>query len=82
MLILPAAGYRRPGCQHGDKDGTDQVTQPGLQQVHICPWLMVPAFTPKVAADMVCPVNSSRPAMIASVKADAKGRAHHQRAYR
>ncbi len=46
---LPAAGYRRPSIEHGNKDGTNQVTQPGLRQVaHICPWLIVPAFTPKV----------------------------------
>ncbi len=46
---LPAAGYRHPSYEHGNEDGTDQVTQPGLRQdCHICPWLIVPAFTPKV----------------------------------
>ncbi len=62
MLVLPAAGYRRPSYKAWQRRRNRQVTQPGLRQD--CPHLPVAdsaAFTPKVR-NMVCPVNSSEPA--------------------
>lgn len=50
-----------PAIEHGNEDGTDQLPSQVCGRIaHICPWLMLPAFTPKVR-NMVCPVNSSEP---------------------
>ncbi len=68
MLVSTGAGYRRPSYKAWQRRRNRPGSQPGLRQD--CPHLPVAdgaRFTPKVR-NMVCPVNSSEPAIMTALR--------------